>query len=717
MFNTVSQSLDFFGTQITLETGKIARQADGSVWVSCGNTRILCNVVYTKDSVVKHDFFPLQVVYQEKFSADGRIPAGFIKRETKPSEAEVLTSRLIDRSIRPVFDSNFINETQVIATVFSYDETTNLSVLALLGCVAALRISGIPFTKTIAGVRVGYENGEFTINNKFFDLSKTSLDMFVSGTKDSVLMIETEAKEVSEEILIEGVKKALDAISILVDFIDEFADRTNKVIEKKCFEVVTKDVRAIEEDLESKYFERLKHICAIPAKGERYAQLELIKSEIIAGIEDASLKATKLGIFKEIQKKIVRQRTVLEGVRVDGRATNQIRPITIELGLLPKCHGSVLFTRGETQTIASLTIGSSSDEQKIDTLESQTTENFMFNYNFPGYSVGEIARFSGPGRREIGHGSLARKALSPLFPSRASYPYSVRLVSDITESNGSTSMASVCGGCLAMFNGGVPYPKIVSGIAMGLIKEGDKYVVLSDILGDEDFLGDMDFKVAGTADGVTALQMDMKILGISIQILQEALQQAKVGREHIADIMKVALEGSSTSQSAPKSHIMSISRDKIRDVIGSGGSVIKNICQQSGATIDVEKSGEVRISSASQSAIDIAVQMISEIAGIESTENEVKVTKDTESTLINGQIYDATVVKLTDYGFMVAIEGLSQSALLHVSEISESRVDNPSHIACEGEILKVRFSGFDEQKRAKLSMKYIDQENGEYVGN
>lgn len=692
MFNIHREELTWAGLPLVLETGKIARQADGAVMVTYGDTTILCTVVAAKKAKPNADFFPLSVHYLEKTFAVGRIPGGFYKREGKPSEKEVLTSRLIDRPIRPLFPEGFYNEVQVLCTVMSYDTDAHADIAALIGASAALSISGIPFLGPIGAARVGYIDGQFVLNPTYAQLKESALDLIVAGTKEGVLMVESEAKELSEQTMLDGVVFAHEAFQPIIKMIESLKVKASKdawltAAEHPLIKIVkerTKDV--IEADLVKAYSHK--------SKQDRYAAIDAARLKLIDALSSEFGEHEGLIeiAFEELQSSILRGNILNKSERVDGRSLADIRPIVCEIGILPRTHGSALFTRGETQALVVTTLGTGQDEQIIDSLDGEYRERFMLHYNFPSYSVGEVGRVSGPGRREIGHGKLAWRAMAPMVPSKAQFPYTLRTVSEITESNGSSSMATVCGASLSMMDAGVPLEKAVAGIAMGLIKENEKFAVLSDILGDEDHLGDMDFKVAGTEAGVTALQMDIKITSITPEIMKIALDQAKQGRLHILGEMAKAMTSArpSVSENAPRLTTFSINREKIRDVIGSGGKVIREICETTGAKIDIQDDGTVTVAAHSQESLDKAVATIMSIAG----DPEV------------GAIYTGTVVKVAEFGAFVNFMG-AKDGLVHVSELADRRVAKVTDIVNVGDVVQVKVLGFDDRGKIKLSMKAV----------
>ena len=703
MFNVVKKEINWNGKILSIETGKIARQANGSVVVKYGNTTILCAVTIAAKAAENADFFPLTVNYLEKSYAAGKIPGGFFKRETKPSDSATLIARLIDRPIRPMFPSNFYNEVNVVCTVLSYDAACNADIAALIGASAALAISEAPFEIIVAGSRVGLINGQFVLNPSNDELKNSELDLVVAGTKTSVLMVESEAKELSEQKMLDAVNFGHEAFQVIINLIEEF--------KKECGKpkmVVPSNVnQALKNDIANYIGNRLINAYKKLQKQDRATDLEAILSDIKEkfvnaeqNIDDNQVKA----IFKILSQEIVRIDILKNHQRIDGRKPDQIRQIEIEVGVLPQVHGSALFTRGETQALVVSTLGAGGkDRQLVENLDQGLSEeSFMLHYNFPPYSVGEVGQLKSPGRREIGHGKLAWRAINPIYPSIDKFSYTTRVVSEITESNGSSSMASVCGTSLALMDAGVPIKSSVSGIAMGLIKEGDSYVILSDIMGDEDHLGDMDFKVAGTRNGITALQMDIKINGISSAIMQKALEQALVGRIHILDKMDNVLKAPRTelSGNVPKVETITIPQKKIREVIGSRGSVIKEICAVSGAIVDIEDSGVVKISSNNSDSIKKALQMIQEIT----FEPEI------------GDIYEGPVVKVIDAGAFVSISN-NRDGFVHISELADYRIDFVEDAINEGDVIKVKVIGFDKKGRPKLSYRCVDQITGEDISD
>lgn len=701
MFNIYRKEVEFAGETLTFETGKIARQADGAVLTTLGGTSVLCTVVAAKSIREGQDFFPLAIFYQEKTYAAGKIPGGFFKREGRPTEKDTLTSRLIDRPLRPLFPKGFLNEVQVIATVLSHDLVNDPDMVAMIGCSAALTISGIPFFGPIAGTRVGYANGEYILNPTLQELEESELDLVVAGTQEGVLMVESEASELSEEIMLGAVmfgwKGFQPVITTIIALAEDCAKDPWDVEEApKNIEDMAKTLRkTYEKDLVAAYKEQVKK--------DRQEKITVIRQQAVEKFLDEENGLTENVItskFKTVEADIVRGDILKTGKRIDGRDTKTVREIVCEVGVLPRAHGSALFTRGETQALVVTTLGTGQDEQIIDALAGEYREKFMLHYNFPPYSVGEARRMMGPGRREIGHGKLAWRAVHPLLPDPESFPYTMRIVSEVTESNGSSSMATVCGTSLSMMDAGIALTRPIAGIAMGLIKEDKDFAVLSDILGDEDHLGDMDFKVAGTEKGITALQMDIKITSITEEIMKIALEQAKEGRLHILDEMAKALSEarSETSEYAPQIVTMTIPKDKIRDVIGTGGKVIREIVETTGAKIDIDDDGVIKVSAVDQTSIDAAVEFIKSIT------DEPEVNK----------IYTGKVVKVVDFGAFVNFMG-AKDGLVHISELADYRVGKTTDIVNEGDSVKVLVVGFDDRGKIKLSMKRVDQESGELI--
>jgi polyribonucleotide nucleotidyltransferase len=699
MFQIHREELDWAGRKLVLETGKVARQADGSVMATWGETTVLATVVSAKAPKPGQDFFPLTVNYQEKAFAAGRIPGGYFKREGRPSERETLVSRLIDRPIRPLFPDGYRNDTQVIITVLSHDLENDPDILAMVAASTALTLSGVPFMGPVGAARVGYINGQLKLNPTIEEMKLSDLDLVVAGTLDAVLMVESEAKELSEETMLEAVMTGHRGFQPVIEAIIRLAERAAKdpreLILPDTSEVAAAVSRVAEAALRDAY--------KITVKQDRYAAVDAVKAKVMTelfpeGVEPAYTKEQVNEVFKELQAKVVRWNILDTGVRIDGRDVKTVRPIVSEVGVLPRTHGSALFTRGETQALVVATLGTGEDEQFVDSLEGTYKERFLLHYNFPPYSVGETGRMGSPGRREIGHGKLAWRAIRPMLPAAAEFPYTLRVVSEITESNGSSSMATVCGTSLALMDAGVPLKAPTAGIAMGLILEGDRYAVLSDILGDEDHLGDMDFKVAGTANGVTSLQMDIKIAGITEEIMRVALAQAKDGRLHILGEMSKAITASRAElgEFAPRIETMKIPTDKIRDVIGSGGKVIREIVEKTGAKINIEDDGTVKVASSDGNSIKAAINWIKSIA----SDPEV------------GMIYEGTVVKTADFGAFVNFFG-AKDGLVHISQLSKQRVAKTTDVVKEGDRVKVKLLGFDDRGKVRLSMRVVDQETGE----
>jgi polyribonucleotide nucleotidyltransferase len=700
MFDIKRKTIDWAGKQLSLETGRIARQADGAVLATMGETTVLAAVTFAKQPKPGQDFFPLTVHYQERTYAAGKIPGGFFKREGRPSEKETLTSRLIDRPIRPLFVKGFKNEVLVVTTVLSHDLEHDPDIVAMIAASAALVISGAPFMGPIAGARVGYVNGEYILNPTLDELKESKMDLVVAGTSDAVMMVESEIQELDEATVLGGVTFAHKGMQPVIDAIIELAEHAAK----EPFEFEPEDTDA----LKAKMFKLVgKDIAAaykVVKKSDRQEAILNAKAKVVGELAKTEANpdgydSNKLGgVFKELEADVVRRGILDTGIRIDGRAVDKVRPILGEVSVLPRAHGSALFTRGETQALVVATLGTGDDEQFIDALEGTYKEKFLLHYNFPPYSVGEAGRMGPPGRREIGHGKLAWRAIRPVLPTAEEFPYTIRLVSEITESNGSSSMATVCGSSLAMMDAGVPLKRPVSGIAMGLILEKDGFAVLSDILGDEDHLGDMDFKVAGTSEGITSLQMDIKIPGITEEIMRQALAQAKGGRDHILGEMSKAMEAprEELGEYAPKIETMKVAVDKIREVIGTGGKVIREIVATTGAKVDIADDGTIKIAASEQSKIDAARDWIKSIA----SEPEV------------GQIYNGKVVKVVDFGAFVNFFG-AKDGLVHISQISKDKVAKTSDVLTEGQQVKVKLMGFDDRGKTKLSMKVVDQETGE----
>ncbi|MBV9930166.1 MAG: polyribonucleotide nucleotidyltransferase [Alphaproteobacteria bacterium] len=697
MFDMKKVEIEWGGKTLTLETGRVARQADGAVLATLGETVVLCAVTAAKNVKPGQDFFPLTVHYQEKFSAAGRIPGGFFKRERGATEKETLTSRLIDRPIRPLFPEGFYNEVLVIAHVMSYDGENEPDIVAMVAASAALTLSGIPFMGPIGAARVGYQNGDYVLNPSPEQIAEGDLDLVVAGTHNAVMMVESEAKELSEDVMLGAVMFAHRAIQPVIDGIIRLAEQAAK----DPWELPeAADTSAMKQKLKDLIGADIAAAYKTTSKSERSAMLNAARDKAKEAFADAEpqqqLVAGKL--MKKLEAEIVRGAILKEGRRIDGRDTKTVRPIEAMVGFLPRTHGSALFTRGETQAICTTTLGTKESEQMIDGLDGLSYQRFMLHYNFPPYSVGEVGRFGAPGRREVGHGKLAWRALHPVLPTHEEFPYTIRVLSDITESNGSSSMATVCGGCLALMDAGVPIKRPVSGIAMGLILEGKDFAVISDILGDEDHLGDMDFKVAGTSEGITSLQMDIKIAGITEEIMRVALDQASAGRAHILGEMAKALDHTRTELSAhaPRIETMQIDKAKIRDVIGTGGKIIREIVAQTGAKVDIDDEGVIKISSSDLNQIEAARKWIQGIV----EEPEV------------GRIYTGKVVNIVDFGAFVNFMG-GKDGLVHVSEMKNERVERPTDVVSEGQEVKVKVLEIDPRGKVRLSMRVVDQETGE----
>ena len=697
MFEVYRKELTWGGKLLTFETGKIARQADGAVMVTYGGTTVLCTAVGASSAKPGIDFFPLTVNYQEKTFAAGRIPGGFFKREGRPSEKETLVSRLIDRPIRPLFHKNYKNETQVIATVLSHDMENDPDIVAIIGASAALTISGLPFMGPIGACRVGWSGSEYILNPTVEQMKEATLDLVVAGTKEGVLMVESEASELSEEVMLGAVDYGHKEIENVIDAIIELAEVAAKEPRPLPEEPVEKDqyLKAIKP-----YKKKFEKAYKETDKSKRSKILNEIRNEIINELGELVNVTLASTLIKDLEADVVRGNILKTKERIDGRDTKTVRPIVAEVGTLPRAHGSALFTRGETQALVVATLGTGQDEQIIDSLEGEYRSKFMLHYNFPPYSVGEAGRVGSPGRREIGHGKLAWRAVNPLLPKGEDFPYTVRIVSEVTESNGSSSMATVCGTSLALMDAGVPIKKPVAGIAMGLIKEKKEFSVLSDILGDEDHLGDMDFKVAGTKDGITSLQMDIKITSITKEIMEIALDQAKDGRIHILNEMGKAISNSREvlAESAPKITTMKIKLEKIRDVIGPGGKMIREICESTGAKVDIEDDGTIKIAASDTESAEAAQKRINDIVA--------------EAEL--GVIYSGKVVKTVDFGAFVNFLG-TKDGLVHISELQDARTEKTTDICKEGDKVKVKVIGFDDRGKVKLSMKRVNQETGEDI--
>ena len=703
MFEVTKKSMQWGEETLTLETGKVARQADGTVIATLGETSVMANVTFAKSMKEGQDFFPLTVHYQEKYYAAGKIPGGFFKREARPSEAETLTARLIDRPIRPLFVDGFKNEVLVMCTVLSHDLVNSPDIVAMIAASAALTISGVPFMGPIGCARVGFVDGEYVLNPTVDDMNglrnnpEQRLDLVVAGTKDAVMMVESEAYELSEDEMLGAVTFAHEQIQPVIDLIIDLAE----VAAKEPFDFAPVDYSDLYAAVKAAGEEQMRVAYGNTDKQERVEAVAAARDAIKAALNEEQLADANLGsAMKKLEASILRGDVVKGGKRIDGRATTDVRAIVSETGMLPRTHGSALFTRGETQALAVTTLGTGDDEQMIDALHGTYKSNFMLHYNFPPYSVGEVGRVGSPGRREIGHGKLAWRALQAVLPAATDFPYTIRVVSEITESNGSSSMASVCGGSLSMMDAGVPLKAPVAGVAMGLILEDDgDYAILTDILGDEDHLGDMDFKVAGTENGITSLQMDIKVAGITPEIMKNALAQAKEGRMHILGEMSNALtEAGEFSVHAPRIETMQVPTDKIREVIGSGGKVIREIVEVSGAKVDINDDGQIKIASPDGESIKKAYDMIYAIVA----EPEV------------GQIYTGKVVKVVDFGAFVNFFG-KRDGLVHVSQIENRRLNHPSDVLKEGQEVKVKLLGFDDRGKVRLAMKMVDQETGEEI--
>ena len=700
MFDIKRKTIEWGGKRLTLETGRIARQADGAVLATLGETVVLATAVFAKSPKPGQDFFPLTVNYQEKTFAAGKIPGGFFKREGRPSEKETLVSRLIDRPIRPLFVKGFKNEVQVVTTVLQHDLENDPDILAMVAASAALVLSGAPLMGPIGAARVGYVGGEYILNPTLDELKESQMDLVVAGTADAVMMVESEIQELNEAVVLGAIDFAHKGLQPVIEAIIELAEHAAK----EPFDFSPDDTDAIKAQMKKLVGKDIAAGYTITRKQDRYEAIGTAKKKAVEAMgrsdqNPAGEDPLKLaGVFKELEADVVRRAILDTGKRIDGRDVRTVRPILGEVGILPRTHGSALFTRGETQALVVCTLGTGDDEQFIDALEGTYKEKFLLHYNFPPYSVGETGRMGSPGRREIGHGKLAWRAVRPMLPKTEDFPYTIRLVSEITESNGSSSMATVCGASLAMMDAGVPLVRPVSGIAMGLILEKDGFAVLSDILGDEDHLGDMDFKVAGTSDGITSLQMDIKIAGITIEIMKQAMAQAKEGRDHILVEMNKAMDAprEDVGEFAPKIETITIPVDKIREVIGTGGKVIREIVATTGAKVDINDEGTVKVSASDGAKIKAAIDWIRSLT----SEPEV------------GTIYTGKVVKVVDFGAFVNFFG-AKDGLVHVSQISQERVARPQDVLSEGQAVKVKFLGFDDRGKTKLSMKAVDQETGE----
>ncbi len=704
MLKAIKKTITWGHEKLTLETGKIARQADSSVIATYGETVVMANVVYAKEAKAGQDFFPLTVNYQEKYYAAGKIPGGFFKREARPTEKETLTSRLIDRPIRPLFVDGFKNEVQVTCTVLSHDGENDPDIIAMIAASAALTLSGAPFLGPIGAARVGFVDDSYVLNPSIEDMdnirenSKQRLDLVVAGTQDAVMMVESEAYELSEKEMLGAVKFGHEQMQKVIELIIGLAEKTAKepynFVPLNNDELINKIKSLGEKDIIKAF--------SIPDKQERQNALSEVKQNVLNNLSDEELENEELdSCFKKIESNVVRSNILKKGKRIDGRKLDKVRNIETETRFLPRTHGSSLFTRGETQAIVVTTLGTGDDEQIIDALHGEGRSKFLLHYNFPPYSVGETGRAAGPGRREIGHGKLAWRALQAVLPKNSDFPYTIRIVSEITESNGSSSMATVCGASLSMMDAGVPLKSAVAGVAMGLILEGKEYAVLTDILGDEDHLGDMDFKVAGTSEGITSLQMDIKVAGITPEIMEKALEQANKGRIHILEEMSKSIsEAGEFSKYAPKIESLKIATDKIREVIGSGGKVIREIVEVSGAKVDINDEGVIKIASNDSDKINKALELIKSIVD----EPEV------------GKIYNGKIVKLMEFGAFVNFFG-KKDGLVHVSQISTERVAHPKDLLKEGQQVKVKLIGFDDRGKVRLSMKTVDQKTGDEISN
>ncbi|MGB9388463.1 MAG: polyribonucleotide nucleotidyltransferase [Xanthobacteraceae bacterium] len=700
MFNIHRVQLDWGGRELTLETGRLARQADGAVFASYGDTTVIATVVAAKQPKEGIDFLPLTCNYQEKYYAAGRIPGGYFKREARPTEKETLVSRLIDRPVRPLFADGWRCDTQVIVTVLSHDLENDPDILAMVAASAALTLSGAPFMGPIGAARVGFINNEYVLNPQIDEMSESQLDLVVAGTQDAVLMVESEAKELSEDIMLGAVMFGHRHFQPVIDAIIKLAEKAAK----EPRELAVADNAALEKEMLKLIEKDLRAAYAVPEKVERHKAIDAAKERVMGHFSPPDVAEPKYpapqvaSVFKDLEAKIVRWNILDNGTRIDGRDVKTVRPINCEVGVLPRTHGSALFTRGETQALVVATLGTGEDEQFVDALQGTYKETFLLHYNFPPFSVGETGRLGAPGRREIGHGKLAWRSIHPVLPAHTEFPYTIRVVSEITESNGSSSMATVCGTSLSLMDAGVPLKRPTAGIAMGLIKEEDRFAVLSDILGDEDHLGDMDFKVAGTERGVTSLQMDIKIAGITEEIMRIALGQAKDGRMHILGEMGKAITSARAElgEHAPRIEVFSIPVDKIREVIGSGGKVIREIVEKTGAKIDISDDGTVKVASAKAESIKAAINWIKSIA----SDPEV------------GHIYEGTVVKVMDFGAFVNFFG-AKDGLVHISQLAPRRVQKTTDVVKEGDKVKVKLLGFDERGKVRLSMKVVDQQTGE----
>ncbi len=697
MFQVHREEINWGGRKLILETGRMARQADGAVLATLGETTVLCTAVGEREAKRDVDFFPLTVHYQEKTFAAGKIPGGFFKREGRPSEKETLVSRLIDRPIRPLFAAGFRHDTQIIATVLSHDLENDPDIVAMIGCSAALTISGLPFMGPIGAARVGYVDGQYVLNPTVEQMTKSDLDLVVAGTMEGVLMVESEAKQLPEQVMLGAVVFGHEQFQAAIQAIIRLAEKSAK--EPWALPEPSPLVADLKSQFKAQFEGELRQAYGNRIKQERYAAIGAVKERALALVAENEAHAKVApAVFKDLESEIVRFNILDTGERIDGRDTKTVRPILAEVGVLPRAHGSALFTRGETQALAVATLGTGQDEQIIDALVGESRQHFLLHYNFPPYSVGETGRMSSPGRREIGHGKLAWRALHPLLPKKEDFPYTIRIVSEITESNGSSSMATVCGSSLALMDAGVPLTRPCAGIAMGLIKEGERVAVLSDILGDEDHLGDMDFKVAGTEQGVTSLQMDIKITSITKEIMEVALNQAQAGRLHILGEMAKGLSAARAEVStyAPRITTITIPKDKIREVIGTGGKVIREITEVTGTKIDIEDDGTIKIAAVDDAKAKAAIDWIKGIVA----EPEV------------GVIYNGTVVKVVDFGAFVNFLG-AKDGLVHISELASSRVNKVTDVVKEGDKVKVKLIGLDDRGKVKLSMRLVDQQTGQ----
>ena len=694
MFDVKNVEIEWAGRKLKLETGKIARQADSTVIATYGGTTVMCNVVAAKEANPDMDFFPLTVNYQEKYYSVGKIPGGFFKREARPTEKETLVSRLIDRPVRPLFHKDFKNETQVTCTVLSHDQENDSDVVAMVAASAALTLSGLPFLGPLGAIKIGFIDDEFVVNPSKSQLSNSKLELVLAGTKEGVLMIESEAHELSEKQMLDAVVLGQENYKTVIEAIISLA----KKAAKEPWDLKEKDeeIKSLPSKIDKDFGKEFIDAYKITEKQKRSEKLSSLRNEISEKFVSETLSPVLVSdAIKNVEKDIVRGELINTGNRIDGRDTKTVRPIVCETGVLERTHGSALFTRGETQALVVSTLGTGQDEQRIDAIDGEYTENFMLHYNFPPYSVGEVGRIGSTSRREIGHGKLAWRAIHPMLPSKEKFPYTYRVVSEITESNGSSSMATVCGTSMSLMDAGVPLERPVAGIAMGLIKENDKYVILSDILGDEDHLGDMDFKVAGTSEGITSLQMDIKITSITAEIMEEALAQAKDGRFHILGEMAKAIDkpNQSISQYAPTITNLQINKDKIREVIGKGGAVIREISETTGAKIEINDEGLVSIAAVDQKSGNDALEWIKGIV----EEPEI------------GKIYDGKVIKIMDFGAFVNFMG-STDGLVHISQLKNERVEKVEDVISEGDMVKVKVLDIDSRGKIKLSMKAVDAE-------